>query len=441
MAIVEAAKGEAKRFKLLQHCKVCQSQALTDVIKIAPQFLSPTFIRNNVEEGDLAKIQVPFTMTLCDLSRNSEGCGLLQLREEVEADLLYRRYFYRSATSDMMRNDLKDVIRDISSRVMLKPNDLVVDIGANDCTTLGFYPSNLRRVAYEPARNIDWSGVDPSITIINDYFSAPPFKKRFQGEKAIAVGCNAMFYDLADPNLFTTDVKSILAPEGVWCIQLSYLPLMLTNMNFYDICHEHLSYYSLDALQRLMRRNGLAIFDASTNNVNGGSLRAFVTHIENKKAFTAAGARNLKTLADHETELKLTEPQTYRTYYNQIEDLATRVNKFVDGEIKNGGKVFGLGASTKGNVLLQFFGITKDKMPYISERNPDKVGLRTLGTDFELISEELARELGPSSMLVLPWYFKKEIVAREKPYLDQGGKLIFPMPYAHVVTKNGEQRL
>ena len=441
MAVVGAAVGEKKHFKLLQNCKVCRSQTLTDVFKIAPQFLSPTFTRNNAEEGDLAKIKVPFTMTLCDRSHNPDGCGLLQLREEVDADLLYRRYFYRSATSDMMRNDLKDVIRDISNRVTFKPQDIVVDIGANDCTTLMFYPSTLRRVGFEPARNIDWSGVDSSITIVNDYFAAGPFRERFSGEKAKAVGCNAMFYDLSDPNRFTADVKSILAPDGIWCIQLSYLPLMLTNMNFYDICHEHLSYYSLDALQRLMQRNGLAIFDASTNAVNGGSLRAFVTHVDNKESFTAAGAHNLKVLASHETELKLTDPQTYRAYYKQIEDLAIRVNNFLDSEIKKGGKVFGLGASTKGNVLLQFFGIGKDKMPYISERNPDKVGLRTLGTDFELISEERARALGPSSMLVLPWYFKKEIVAREKQYLDQGGTLVFPMPYAHVVTKDGEQKL
>lgn len=441
MAVAEATTAARQRYKLLRRCKLCGSQALTDVFSLAPQFLSPTFTRNNAEEGELAKLQVPLTMTLCDRSRNSNGCGLLQLREEVEADLLYRRYFYRSATSDMMRNDLKDVIRDICSRVELAPNDIVIDIGANDCTTLGFYPSHLRRIGYEPARNIDWMGVDPGITIINDYFSAPPFQERFRGEKAKVVGCNAMFYDLADPNSFTADVKAILAPEGIWCIQLSYLPLMLTNMNFYDICHEHLSYYSLAALQALMKRNGLAVFDASTNGVNGGSLRAFVTHIDNKKAFTQEGARNLEALAKHESDLKLKDADTYRAYYRQIEDLARRVNAFLDGEIKNGDKVFGLGASTKGNVLLQFFGITKEKMPYISERNPDKVGLRTLGTDFELISEERARDLAPASMLVLPWYFKKEIVAREQEYLQQNGKLVFPMPYAHVVTKDGEIKL
>jgi hypothetical protein len=213
---------------------------------------------------------------------------------------------------------------------------------------------------------------------------------------------------------------------------------MLTNMNFYDICHEHLSYYSLDALKKLMDRNGLAVVDASTNAVNGGSLRAFVAHADNKRAFTETGKRNLDALSDMERALELDQAQTYRDYFEKIQDLAGRVNRFLEQEIQGGGKVFGLGASTKGNVLLQFFGITKERMPYISERNPDKVGLRTLGTDFELVSEERARDLRPSTMVVLPWYFKKEIVAREHDYLQQGGKLLFPMPFAHVVTKDQE---
>jgi hypothetical protein len=438
------AAGKAlieKPFKLLQRCKVCGSSALTDVISIAPQFLSPTFTRSNEEEGELAKIRVPLTMTLCDRGKNPDGCGLLQLREEVEPDLLYRRYFYRSATSDTMQKDLREVIADIRSRVSLKAGNIVVDIGANDCTTLGFYPAELRRVGFEPARNIDWSGVDKSITIINDYFNAAAFRRQFPADKARAVGCNAMFYDLGDPNSFTAEVRNILAPDGIWCIQLSYLPFMLTNMNFYDICHEHLSYYSLASLQKLMERNGLTIVDASTNAVNGGSLRAFVAHAESKAMQTALGRANLAALAAAERELRLEDPQTFRDYFGKINDLARRVRGYLDAEIKKGERVFALGASTKGNVLLQLFGITKDMMPFISERNTDKVGLRTLGTDFELISETRARDLKPSTMLVLPWYFKKEIVARERGYLEQGGKLLFPMPYAHVVTGEGEINL
>jgi C-methyltransferase C-terminal domain/Putative zinc binding domain/Methyltransferase domain len=428
----------ANPFKTIERCKICGSSALTDVIHIPPQYLSPTFTRDNATEGELAKLRVPLTMTLCDRARNAQGCGLLQLREEVDPDLLYRRYFYRSATSETMRTDLKAVIADICGRVALRAGDIVVDIGANDGTTLAFYPSHLRRVGFEPAQNIDWSGVDKGITIINDYFSAAPFHQHFGDAKAKAIGCNAMFYDLSNPNSFTCDVKAILASGGIWCIQLSYLPLMLTNMNFYDICHEHLSYYSLEALQALMARNGLMVIDASTNGVNGGSLRAFVTHDDNRGAITDAGKRNLADLAAREAELKVQGAQTYRDYFAKIQELSRLVTQYMQRERANNGQVFGLGASTKGNVLLQLFGITKEMMPYISERNPEKVGLRTLGTDFELISEERARSLHPSSMLVLPWYFKTEIVKREQDYLDQGGKLLFPMPYAHVVSKDGE---
>jgi NDP-4-keto-2,6-dideoxyhexose 3-C-methyltransferase len=190
-----------------------------------------------------------------------------------------------------------------------------------------------------------------------------------------------------------------------------------------------------------MQRNGLTIVDASTNAVNGGSLRAFVAHADNTSMQSAAGRERLAALADTEKQLKVEDPQTYRDYFGSINDLARRVRGYVDAEIKGGRKVFGLGASTKGNVLLQLFGITKEMMPYISERNAEKVGLRTLGTDFELISEEKARSLNPGTMLVLPWYFKDEIVKRERAYLEQGGKLLVPMPYAHLVTGQGEVRL
>src|SRR5262249_36390996 len=179
-------------------------------------------------------------------------------------------------------------------------------------------------------------------------FSGKAFDLRFPGEKAKAVGCNAMFYDLSDPNSFVAEVKAMLAPDGIWCIQLSYLPFMLTNMNFYDICHEHLSYYSLDVLKSLMERNGLAVADVSTNGVNGGSLRAFVVHADNKRAFTEAGRRNMGTLADKERALKVDQAQTFRDYFKKIQDLADRVNEFVNREILDGGEVFVLGASPQG---------------------------------------------------------------------------------------------
>ncbi len=425
------------KVKYLYKCKICGSKELTDVIKIEPQHLSATFVKTNVGL-DISNIKVPMTLTLCDQNLNPAGCGLLQLREEVHADLLYRQYFYRSATSGTMVADLREVIEDIHKHVTLAEEDIVVDIGGNDGTTISFYSNDLRRVVFEPAKNINWDHLDKSITILNDYFNASLFLKLFPGKKAKVLGCNAMFYDLSDPNSFVHDIGQLLDPKGVWCIQLSYLPLMIENMNFYDICHEHLSYYSLNALINLVDRHDMMIVDASTNPVNGGSIRVFVVHKTNTVSCTSAGTANVLDLLRREKEMKLTDPKIYKDFFQKMTDLAKSVNSFIDNEIKLGGKVYGLGASTKGNVLLQFFGIGKDKLPFISERNPEKVGLKTLGTDIELISEEQARGMEPSSMLVLPWYFKDEIVKRESEYLAKGGKLIVPMPYAHVVTESGE---
>lgn len=425
-----------EHYKNIKQCRICGSEHLTEVIHINAQYLSPTFVKSN-KNNRLSDIKVPLTLTLCDRKKNPSGCGLLQLKETVNPDLLYRDYFYRSAVSDTMRRDLHNVVEDVMEHVSLKDDDYVIDIGANDCTMLNYFPASLSRIAVEPAKNIDWSNVDPSIKIVNDYFSKDAIKDAIGENLVKAITCCAMFYDLDDPNSFVSDIKSILAPDGVWCIQLSYLPLMLKNMNFYDICNEHLEYYSLHTLNNLMERHNLSIFDASTNHVNGGSARVFITHTKNNYKPSV----NLEELYADEKRMNLYDVLTYTNFYKKIVDLKNKVNKVIAEEINKGNLVLGLGASTKGNILLQLFGITKEMLPYISERNPQKIGLRTLGTDIELISEEQARNMNPSYMLVLPWYFKQEIVKRETDYLEQGGKLIFPMPYPHIVDKNGETNL
>lgn len=423
-------------YKNNEKCRVCGSHALTEVIKLAPQYISSTFVKTNIG-NKMSNISIPLTVLLCDRSKNIKGCGLVQLREAVDPDLLYTNYFYRSAVSDTMRADLEKVVIKSQDKTSLDEGDVVVDIGANDCTMLTFFPSNTVRIGVEPAKNIDWTGLNKSIKIVNNYFSRSYLDPVLEGRKVKIFTACAMFYDLHDPNSFVADIKSLLAPQGIWCIQLSYIVLMLKNLNFYDICHEHLEYYSLQTLSTLIERHGLEIFDAETNEVNGGSLLVFVTHKEDKRERSG----NLEKLLQVEAEMKLYDSTTYRKFYEHMQDLARRVRGYIENEINNGGNVIGLGASTKGNVLLQFFGIDKKMLPYISERNPIKVGLRTLGSDIELISEERARKLNPVSMLVLPWYFKREIVAREKEYIENGGTLLFLMPYPHLVTKDGEVNL
>jgi len=423
----------ADHFKNIQKCRICGSPHLTEVIKIEEQHLSPTFVTTN-ENNELSDLKVTQTLLLCDKSKDPNGCGLLQLKETVKPDLLYKQYFYRSAVSDTMRKDLHNVVDDVTPRVSLEEDDVVVDIGANDCTMISYFSDNLRRIGVEPAENINWDHVSDSITIVNNYFSYSALNPVIKDKKVKIFTSCAMFYDLDDPNSFVADIKNCLDKDGIWCIQLSYLPLMLENINFYDICNEHLEYYSLQVLNNLMKRNGLKIVDASTNHVNGGSARVFIRHQDHPQQET----QGLLDLLSKEDSLDLYNPQTYIDFYDKIKDLRDRIKNSMLSELGKGEFVIGLGASTKGNMLLQLFGIDKEMLPYISERNPDKVGLKTLGTDIELISEEHARSLNPSCMLVLPWYFKDEIVERESEYINSGGKLLFPMPYPHLVTKDGE---
>ena len=415
-------------FTEIKKCRICESNKMVEVIKIENQFLSPIFVKEN--KGYLSEIKVPHTLVMC------EECDLLQLKETVLPDLLYKSYFYRSATSDTMRGELRDVVREVETYVNLESGDCVLDIGANDCTMLSYYSPELRRFAIEPAENIDWSHVDKNIKIVNNYFNDDSVKECELPKKVKVFTSCAMFYDLDDPNSFVRTVKDNLHEEGVFCIQLSYLPAMLKNLNFYDICNEHLEYYSLATLNNLMMRHDLEVFDVSENDVNGGSIRVLITH----KHREIEKSNNFLNLLEREEKMKLDDANTYRQFYEEVLKIKDKVRKAIF-EMLGTGPVFGLGASTKGNMLLQMFELDKKIIPFISERNPDKVGLRTLGTDIELISEEEAILKKPSMMLVLPWYFKNEIVKREKQYLENGGKLLIPMPYPHVVSRDGEEIL
>ena len=428
------------KIQLLKKCKVCGSKDLTEVLTLNEQYLSPTFVKTN-KDNPLAEIKSPLTLVLCDKSKSENNCGLLQLKEITDADLLYKDYFYRTATNDTMRKDLKELVDQVISIVKPADQSIVVDIGSNDCTMLNFYDKKFNLVGFEPAQNIKFIDKGKNIKVINNYFNSKNFKENFPSKKAKIITSCAMFYDLENPLQFVKDIEEILDEDGVWCCQISYLDSMIRFNNFYDICHEHLSYYSLESFEYLINKLNLKLFYAETNSVNGGSVRLYVCKKNSKKFEKLELTEKLNLLRKEEKNLKLTQSKTFLNFEKTVSSLRTKTIKFVDEIIDNKKIVLALGASTKGNIILQHFNLTKDKIPFISERNPDKVGLRCLGSDIELISEERARDINPEAFIVLPWNFKKEIVDRERKYLDNGGKLMFVMPYPHVVTKLGETKL
>ena len=417
-------------YTTIDKCRVCFSDSINEVLKLDPQYVATTFVKSN-KNNMMSKIKIPLTLMLC------KNCGLVQLRETVRTDLLYQNYFYRTSINDTMKRDLQDVVNYAVNNAKPISDDIVVDIGANDCTMVSMFPKNLNRIAVEPAKNIDWSNIEKSITIVNEYFSKDIVLKASGGKKAKIVTATAMFYDFDDPNIATKDIKAILDDDGVCVIQVSYLLDTIKDMNFYDVVHEHLEYYSLKSINYLMENNGLTVIDASTNFVNGGSLRILVTHKENSNL----KSKRYEEILAEEEKWNLEELDTYTKYENKIQVIIKKTKNFILKELRSGGTVIGLGASTKGNVLLQICGIDKRLLPYLSDRNKEKVGLRTLGTDIEIISEEKAREINPSAMLVIPWNFKEEILSRERNYVQNGGKMLFLMPHPYYVDKFGEHEI
>jgi SAM-dependent methyltransferase len=395
-------------------CRICKTK-LRRLFTIAPQYIASTFVRTN---RNYPKIKIPMTPMLCPT------CGLVQLRETVTPDLLFRKYFYRSNVSKTMNRDLQDVVRDVWGKA---PHaDRALDIGCNDGLMMTFFPPHIKTVGIDPAQNI--IPVRNGLNIITDYFPSPRLTLRYD-----IITSTAMFYDFSNPNTAVREMKKLLNEDGVICIQVSYLYDTIKDMNFYDFVHEHLEYYSLETLIYLMRRNGLEVFDASTNFVNGGSLRIMVGHPKKHEK-----SSNLEYLLLKEKMMRLRDVETYKIFHRLI---LMSAKKIVDYIKEQRGLVIALGASTKGNVLLQLCGIDKKMIPFISERSPHKWGLRNIGLDMKLISEEEARKKKPVCMFVIPWNFKAEIVAREEKYIQQGGKLLFIMPYPYILDKEGEHRL
>jgi hypothetical protein len=381
-------------------------------------------------------VPYPLTLLLCDEKQG--GCGLLQLQHTVPNEVMYRNYWYVSGTNKTMTDELHGIVKAAKRFVELAAGDHVLDIGANDGTLLrGYATDPVIKVGFEPARNLIPVTKLSADTVINDFFNYDAWHKQFSGKKAKIVTAIAMFYDLEDPNAFVRDVAKILHEDGIFVIQMSYLPLMLSQNAFDNICHEHLEYYSLRSLEHLLKRNKLAVCDVELNDVNGGSFRIYIKHEGGGKHLHIPNGAKERIAALHaeEKKLELSERKAYDAFAKRVEELKTKTVQFVKDAKKRGEKVYVYGASTKGNTLLQYYGLDREHVPFAAERNPQKWGKKTVGSRVPIISEEQARADKPHYFLVLPWHFLPEFKEREKEFFARGGKFIVPLPEFKVISE------
>jgi hypothetical protein len=297
---------------------------------------------------------------------------------------------------------------------------------------LARYPTNgSTLVGIDPSARKFAKYYRPDIELIVDFFSAEVFRKFFGGRKAKVVTSVAMVYDLEQPQAFVNDVASILADDGIWHLEQSYLPSMLQTNSFDTACHEHVAYYTLRQIDWMMRRAGLRIIDVELNKTNGGS---FALTVAKQSADMRGNSPAVDRMLLQEAALGLDTTKPFEEFWQRVLESRDSLLAFFAHAQQEGRKVIGYGASTKGNVLLQFCGITPDMMPCIAEVNEDKFGCFTPGTLIPIVPEQQAREMNPDYFLVLPWHFRDGIVERETAFRQRGGKLVFPLPVLEIVS-------
>ena len=416
------------KIKAIEECRICGNRDLIRVVNLGIQALSGRF--PSADEPDPPK--APLELVKCDDSRDSRACGLLQLKHSVPLEELYSHdYGYRSGINQTMRMHLKGVVQRVQQMVDLCGGDVVLDIGSNDATLLKYYETpGLRRLGIDPAGEQFSEYYTEDIALISDYFSAANYFSVCPDKQAKVITSIAVFYDLEAPMDFVKDIGGILASDGIWVLEQSYMPAMLKANSFDTVCHEHLEYYSLKQIDWVLRKNDLRIFDVEFNDAYGGSFRVYACH---SNSVFESNQKLIDLAFSNEEELNLDSERPYREFKERAFRIRDELYDFLTREKAKGKSIYIYGASSKGNVLLQFCNIDHTLITAAADRNPEKFGRRTPGTNIPIISEDEARKARPDYFLVLPWHFKTEFIEREADFLASDGKLVFPLPEIEVV--------
>lgn len=397
-------------------CRACQSDKLDPVLDLGEQAISDFY--PEPRQADCA----PLGLVLC------QDCQLAQLGHDVSRDRLFRQYWYRSGTQEAMVAQLADVAEHAQQLVRLEPGDVVVDIGANDGTLLRMFPETCTRIAFEPAKNL-WNEAVASGNILVPGFFPDYWPIFLDQHRPKIITSIAMFYAVPEPAEFVQTIRDWLHPGGYWIVQLMDLESMIALDAFDNICHEHVTYWSPESFGKLIQRFGLELVDLTLNHSNGGSLRFVVRHARYPSVRT-----QVATKSDY-------WPQQLKRFAVRVEQNRAEVVGYLRRLRDEGSTVWGYGASTKGNTLLQYYGLTSDLVAKIADRQDGKWGRFTAGTNIEIASEEEMRAAKPDYLLVLPWHFAESFTKREHALLKAKTRLIVPLPSLRIITEHADASL
>lgn len=405
----------------ITQCRISDSRNLITVLSLGEQYLTGVFPKSPSEKITKG----PLDLVWCPDS------GLLQMRQSYNLEEMYGdNYGYRSGLNASMVQHLTRKIHYLEKMVSPSADSIVVDIGSNDATSLKAYKSKCRKVGIDPTGKKFKNYYTDDIKLIPDFFSPDVFRAAYPDNKAKIVTSIAMFYDLDRPLDFIRGIEAILAPDGIWHFEQSYMPSMLRTNAYDTICHEHLEFYSFSVVKKMVELCGLRILDVQMNAINGGSFAVTVCH---KASSYKSNLPIIEWMLHQEEDMGLDTPKPYRDFEERVFRHRKNLVGLLDALVADGKKIIGYGASTKGNVLLQFCGIGAKHISCIAELNEEKYGRYTPGTNIPIVSEKEARAMNPDYFLVLPWHFKAGILEREKAFSENGGKFIFPLPEIEIV--------
>jgi NDP-4-keto-2,6-dideoxyhexose 3-C-methyltransferase len=429
MTVTTAHSLHPGKYYEVHRCRICGNANLVEILDLGVQALTGIFPRNREENVPVG----PLALVKCMDAGGQPSCGLVQLRHSYHGDDLYgANYGYRSGLNSSMVAHLRAKAERIKQVASLSPGDVVLDVGSNDGTFLSaMRGSGLKLIGMDPTGSKFRPFYPPDVRLIPEFFSARSFRTEANVNRARVVTSIAMFYDIEDPLGFMREIEEILADDGVWLFEQSYLPKMLASNSYDTVCHEHLEYYALRQILYMVERAGLKIIDVEVNNVNGGS---FSVVAAKQRSEYPAERETIERLLREESDLGLDGGRVFEEFARRVTANREEVRRFLADARDRKVQVFGYGASTKGNVLLQYCGVTPEQMPYIADVNEDKFGAFTPGTKIPIISEQDARKRNPDMYLVLPWHFRDNILAREKEFLAAGHKIVFPLPTLETVS-------
>lgn len=403
-------------------CRTCKSERLYLFLPLGDHPLANGFLRE--DQLAVKEPRFPLDVHAC------LDCGLIQVADQIPPGF-FRHYVYIPSSADAMHGHFEGLADKLAARLP-SPDALTIDIGCNDGLFLSFLRRRgARTLGIDPAENIAELARDKGVEVVTEYFT-PDLARHIREEHGPAhvVVTTNTFHHIGDLDPFTLGVTILLADDGVFVVEVPHAQELVEQNQFDGVYHEHVSQHTVKSFVDHFALFGLEVFDVERLDVHGGSIRVFARPARNG----AVPAPAIQPWLDEESRRRLFDVETYDAFRLRVERIRNELTAMLTDAKAAGRRIVGYGASARGNTLLNYYGIGRDTLDYIVDRNPLKQGLYSPGMHIPVESAERLAEDDPDDMLVIAWNFADEIIEQQRAFREHGGRFILPIPEPKIVS-------